>query len=89
MSYLQVADRSIEGVIAEAAFLVQEFSGFSIHGRTEQPVIEAFLQLLQTTTNTGLVGNLSSAEQRPATPALLNTEVDYYFMQGQTQGVYA
>lgn len=45
--YLQVPDRSIEWIIAEAAFLVQEFPGFSIHRRTEEAVIEALLQLLQ------------------------------------------
>lgn len=46
-SYLQISDRSIERIIAKAAFLVQEFSGFSIHRRAEQAVIEALLQLLQ------------------------------------------
>lgn len=46
-SYLQVPDGSIEWIIAEAAFLVQEFPGFSIYRRTEEAVIEALLQLLQ------------------------------------------
>lgn len=47
MPYLQVADRSIEGIIAEATFLIQKFPGFSIHRRTEKAVIEALLQFLQ------------------------------------------
>jgi len=45
-SYLQVSDGSIERIIAETAFLVQEFPGFSIYRRAEKAVIEALLQLL-------------------------------------------
>lgn len=78
-SYLQVANGSIEGIIAEAAFLVQEFSGFSIHGRAEQPVIEAFLQLLQASTISRLIGNQFRQRDDPPPPFLLNT---YYLMQG-------
>ena len=78
-SYLQVADGSIEGIIAEATFLVQEFPGFSIHGRAEQAVIEALLQLLKTSTPaTGLIENpFRRVRARPATPVFYSTH--YYF----------
>lgn len=68
VSYLQVADGSIEGIIAEATFLVQEFPGFSIHGRAEQAVIEAFLQLLQTTIEPRLIENPSRRQTGPPPP---------------------
>lgn len=55
-SYLQVSDGSVEGIVAEAAFLVQEFPGFSIDGWTEQAVIEALLQLLETIAESGSIG---------------------------------
>ena len=82
MSYLQVADGSIEGIIAEAAFLVQEFPGFSIHGRAEQAVIEALLQLLQTSTPaTELIENPFRRVQRGPPPPC-STEHHYtIFMQ--------
>lgn len=47
VSYLQVSDGSVERIVAEATFLVQEFSGFPIHGWAEETVIEALLQLLE------------------------------------------
>lgn len=47
VSYLQVSNGSVERIVAEATFLVQEFSGFPIHGWAEETVIEALLQLLE------------------------------------------
>lgn len=45
-THLQIADRPVERIVAQPAFLVQKFARFAVQRRTEQTIVEALLQFL-------------------------------------------
>lgn len=47
LSHLQVANGSIEGIVAQASFFVQELARLAVGGWCEESIVEALLQLLQ------------------------------------------
>lgn len=42
-TYLEVSDRSVEGVVAESALLVEELAGLAVDRRAEETIVEALL----------------------------------------------
>jgi len=46
-THLQVSHGSVEGIIAQAAFFVQEFSRLAISRWGKQAIVEALLQFLE------------------------------------------
>lgn len=58
-THLQVANGSIEWIIAQASLLVQEFTRFAIGRRCKESIVEALLQLLQKEEEEGGEGGIS------------------------------
>jgi hypothetical protein len=44
---LEVSDRTVEGIVAQSALLVQKLPGLAVLRRAKQSIIEAFFQFLQ------------------------------------------
>lgn len=46
-AHLEVSDRTVEGIVAQSALLVQKLPGLAVLRRAKQSIIEAFFQFLQ------------------------------------------
>jgi hypothetical protein len=45
-AHLEVSDRTVEGIVAQSALLVQKLPGLAVLRRAKQSIIEAFFQFL-------------------------------------------